>query len=587
MKATGTFLRNVWRLAHPYWFSEDRWAARALLAIIIGMNLGLVYLSVLFNKWRNTFYNALQDYDLKVFWHQLGIFCILAAIFIVVAVYQTYLQQMLQIRWRRWLTEHYLADWLKDHAYYRLQMFGSGTDNPDQRLADDLNFFVSQTLNLSLGLLSNIVSFFSFLGILWGLSGTLTFPFQGHVFNIPGYMVWAALLYAVIGTWLTHKIGRPLIALNYDQQKYEADFRFSLVRFRENVEGVALYHGEADEREIFTQRFGNVVRNWWGIMRMQKRLTWLTAGYGQVAAVFPFIAMAPRYFSKVIQLGALMQTAEAFSQVQGALSWVVNVYAGSGPSDSALVSWKATTDRLTSFQRSIDEARKRDHQSDGIVRAPGAAEALALSHLDIDLPDGRPLVAMDGINIAQGEDVLIAGPSGSGKSTLFRAIAGLWPFGKGSIALPAHGSTLFLPQKPYLPIGTLRKVVSYPTPVGGFDDAAIAEALSVCGLSRLTGMLDDSRYWAQQLSPGEQQRLAFARAILHKPAWLYMDEASSSLDEASEAALYKLVRERLPGTAIVSIGHRSGLKGLHRHRLELQKDGQGAGRLVPVPDATV
>src|SRR2546426_715024 len=400
MTALRQFLRDVWTLAIPYWFSEDRWPARGLLAVLVAMNLGLVYLNVLFNRWNNAFYNTLQDKNYGAFTHQLGVFTGLAATFIIVAVYQLYLNQMLQIRWRRWLTDHYLDAWLADRAYYRMQLVGGSTDNPDQRIAEDLRLFVARTLALSLGLLSAVVTLASFIAILWGLSGAVTLPLGATGLTIPGFMVWAALVYAIAGTWLTHKIGRPLILLNFDQQRFEADFRFNLVRFRENVEGVALYAGEADEGRTFRERFAHVVGNWWGIMRQQKRLTWFTAGYNQAAIIFPFVVAAPRFFRGEIPLGGLVQTALAFGQVQQSLSFIVNAYAD-------IAEWRAVVNRLVGFRDAIDRVRS---QVGGIRVSPGADARLAPARVDLALPNGQPPLRGGSVSGARGDRVLGTGP---------------------------------------------------------------------------------------------------------------------------------------------------------------------------------
>lgn len=581
---TGAFLREMWVLARPYWVSEERWSAWALLAVIVGLNLGAVYLNVVFNDWNNLFYNSLEHKDTDEFFHQMFRFSWLAALFIVVAVYQMYLNLMLQIRWRRWLTEHYLEDWMAGQAYYRLQVASRGTDNPDQRIADDLQAFVEATLRLSLGLLSAVVTLVSFIGILWALSGDLSIPLGGATFTIPGYMVWVALLYAVLGSGLTQVIGRPLARLNFQQQRFEADFRFSLVRLRENAEGVALYHGEIPELAAFRDRFGNVVGNWLGIMSCRKRLTWFTTGYAQVAVIFPYLVAAPRYFSGAMELGGLMQTANAFGQVQESLSWFVEAYV-------SLAEWRATVDRLTSFRASIAAARAAAQLSPGIVREVAPARVLILDDLTLALPPAGtapvpaapgaalgplfPLPAAEpetqtpvplvqaGAVFKAGESVLISGPSGSGKSTLFRALAGLWPYGSGRICLPEDARPLFLPQKPYLPIGSLHAAVCFPAPADRFPAAAVREALVACGLPALAERLEQIDHWAQRLSPGEQQRLAFARAVLHRPNWLFLDEATAACDPATEALLYGLLRERLPDTTVISIGHRAVLASYH------------------------
>ena len=559
--------RDAWAIARPYWFSEDRWAGRGLLVAVIALNLGIVFINVLLNKWNNAFYNSLQDKDYAAFVSQLFKFTYLAAAYIVAAVYQLYLNQMLQIRWRRWLTDRYLTGWLKDTAYYRMQLHATETDNPDQRIAEDLRLFVSTTLGLSLGFLRAIVTLVSFIAILWVLSGPFTIPWVNV--TVPGYMVWTALLYAIVGTWLTNLIGRPLIQLNFNQQRYEADFRYSLVRFRENTEGVALYRGEADELRGFRDRFANVVRNWWGIMRQQKRLTSFTAGYSQVAIIFPFVVAAPRYFRGEFALGGLMQTASAFGQVQDALSYIISSY-------TDIAEWRAVVARLVGFNKALDQVRT-EAAIQGIRHEEVPAGGLDLEHVHLALPDGRPLVEDISVSLRRGDTALISGPSGAGKSTLFRAIAGIWPFGRGRITMPAEDRVLFLPQKPYLPLGTIREIVSYPTPPAGLTDATLREALEAVGLPQLGDKLDESANWALRLSPGEQQRIAFARALVQKPDWLFLDEATSAVDEASEGPLYALLRERLTGATVISVGHRSTLRTFHARRLVVRPNGAGTG----------
>jgi vitamin B12/bleomycin/antimicrobial peptide transport system ATP-binding/permease protein len=567
-------LRSAWALTRPYWRSEDRWAAWGLLLVVVALNLGIVYINVLLNKWNNTFYNSLQDKDYTVFVQQLFRFTWLAGCFIVIAVYQLYLNQMLQIRWRRWLTERYLGAWLTDTAYYHMQLAAGETDNPDQRIAEDLRLFVTGTLGLAIGGMRAVVTLVSFIAILWGLSGSVTLPFAGHAITIPGYMVWAALLYAIVGTWLTDRIGRPLVRMNFDRQRYEADFRFGLVRFRENTEGVALYHGEVDELRNFRGRFGAVVGNWWDIMRQQKRLTWFTAGYGQAAIIFPFVVAAPRYFRGEIPLGGLVQTASAFGQVQDSLSFIVTSY-------TEIAEWRSVVQRLAGFEDALDRVRAQARTLDGIRREDATAPALTVDNVDLTLPDGKPLVSGVSLALAPGESALLSGPSGIGKSTLIRAIAGIWPFGRGEIRVP-RGRALFLPQKPYLPIGTLREIVSYPTPARGLDDQALREALADVGLPELADRLDEAGNWALQLSPGEQQRIAFARALVQKPDWLFLDEATSAVDEGAETRLYQLVRDRLRGTAVLSVGHRSTLRAFHGRQLVVKPNGSAPASIVEI-----
>src|SRR5262245_17433742 len=543
------FLRAAWRLVLPYWRSEDRRAALGLLAVIVGLNLGAVYVLALLNAWNRAFYDALQQRDYAAFTHELGRFCLLAGAFIVTAVYRQYLTQTLEMRWRRWLTDEFLRGWLGDRVYYRFEHAHRATDNPDQRIAEDLRLFTNGTLALVTGLLNAVVTLAWFVGILWTLSGPLAIPLGGRMLSIPAYLVWAAILYALAGSVITHRIGRPLVHLNARQQRTEADFRFGLVRLRESAEEVALYGGEPLEQRRLHERFTAILDNWWRLLRAQKRLTWFTAGYGQAASVFPILVAAPRYFSGAIQLGALMQIASAFGRVQDALSWFVDSY-------QSLAEWKASVGRLLAFTQGMTAVTAAPVGEGAIrIRASSAGE-VALDGVDITLPTGSTLIRDASRVIHRGEHVLLAGPSGSGKSTRFRAMAGLWPYGRGEIRRPTAERMLFLPQRPYLPIASLREAVAYPSDPRGFGDAAIVAALRRCRLDGLASRLGEVQHWAQQLSPGEQQLVALARAFLHAPAWLFLDEATAALDEATEGHIYQELRTHLPGTTIVSIAHR-------------------------------
>jgi putative ATP-binding cassette transporter len=568
MQTTG-FLKAFWALTRPYWVSEQRAKGLTLLATVVGLALMVVWLEVQFNYWNREFYNTFETRDQAEFFRQLGMFALLALIWIITAVYRLYFLQMLQIEWRTWLTDKFLADWMKDQAHYRMQLLDRGTDNPDQRIAEDLRLFVEFTSDLALGLLSAIVTLISFVVILWTLSG----PAEVFGLTIPGYLVWIALVYAIAGTFLTHFIGRRLIGLDFNQQRVEADFRFSLVRLRENSEGVALYRGEQEELGGLRQRFAAVIGNWWQIMFKRKQLGWFTSFYHQLAIIFPYVVVSPRFFSGAIPLGAIFQTASAFGQVQGSLSWFIDAYV-------RFAIWKATVDRLIGFTAALERVRAEAGRLDG-ERVEGSENSLKVEDLTIALPQGTPLLARTALDLKPGEHVLVTGPSGAGKSTLFRALSGIWPYWKGRIRLPRGARLLFLPQKPYLPIGPLKRAVCYPDDPAQHSDESVRATLAQVGLGHLAADLERSENWAQVLSGGEQQRLAFARALLTKPDWLFLDEATASLPEADQDRLYRLLKEQLTRTTIVSIGHRESLAAHHTKRLEWRGQGSAAPALMP------
>ncbi|MFZ0353352.1 MAG: ABC transporter ATP-binding protein/permease [Pseudolabrys sp.] len=572
MRGIFSTLAIVWRIASPYFNSEDRWPGRILLAAVIVIELSIVGINVLLNSWNNTFYNALQDKDWNAFIYQLGYFCVLATIYIFLAVYQLYLNQWLQIRWRRWLTQAYLDRWLAEANHYRMQLLGDAADNPDQRIAEDVKEFIDSgttgvgILPIGLGLLNSVVTLGSFAVILWNLSGTAPLHLFGTAWAIPGYLFWAALVYAIIGTLLTHLVGRALTALNFQQQRYEADFRFNLVRVRENSEQIALLDGEQTERNRLLTRFGNIAGNWLAIMSRQKKLTFLTAGYGQVSSVFPFVVVSPAYFAGAIQLGGLMQTASAFGSVQGALSFFVTAY-------RSIAEWRAVIERLAGFDESIATARAAATRPPVIALAPSDAGIVSFKDLAVQLPNGAPLVNANDLSIKLGERVLVSGPSGSGKSTLFRALAGIWPFGKGTITVPKNARVMILPQRPYFPIATLAAAVAYPAEPDSFDAGKVAELIEAVGLPALASRIEEEAHWNRMLSLGEQQRLGIARALLYAPDFLFLDEATASLDEPAEAALYQLLERRLARATIVSIGHRATLAAFHKRRLAYTREG--------------
>ncbi|MFT4122069.1 ABC transporter ATP-binding protein/permease [Bradyrhizobium sp.] len=568
MKNISATLATVWRIAIPYFRSEDKWAGRGLLAAVITIELALVAIDVLVNQWQNRFYSALQSRDLETFIREIWIFVGLASAFVALAVYQLYLNQWLQIRWRQWLTRHYLGEWLNGATHYRMQLKGDAADNPDQRITEDVKTFVEQTLSIGIGLLSSIVTLFSFVIILWGLSNAAPLHISGVDFAIPGYLVWGALFYAVLGTGLTHWIGAPLVNLNFEQQRYEADFRFNLVRVRENSEQIALLKGESAERGRLLHRFNFVVGNWYAIMSRTKRLTAFTASYQQAAVIFPYVLVAPAYFAQKIQLGDMMQTGSAFGSVQRALSFFVTAY-------RSLAEWRAVVARLDGFEMSVSSAANiAAHEPTIDVARAGGSTAVALQQLLVKLPNGRPLVTADAFAIQPSERVLVTGPSGSGKSTLFRAIAGIWPFGTGRIAIPERSRLMMLPQRPYFPVGALGDAVIYPAEHGAVSPDKIKEAVTAVGLPDLAARIDEEGHWNRMLSLGEQQRLGLARALLHAPDYLFLDEATASLDEPSEARLYRLLAEKLPQSTIVSIGHRSTLDAFHTRKVAMVRNGE-------------
>ena len=587
MRGLGAFLRSAWRLATPYYMGGERWFARGLLAAIIVLNLLLVALNVLLNFWNGQFFDTLQNKDSDGFISLLVFgrtndagwmpgFTLIVLIYIPIAIYRTYLRQWLQIRWRGWLTASLTERWLSDRAYYRISLLGDpagvGTDNPDQRIADDVRSFVDDVLVLGLDLLSNLVTLFSFLSVLWTLSGTVTLLGVA----IPGYMVWVALVYSVLGTGLAHLVGWPLTSINFRQERFEADFRFSLTRVRENTEGIALYGGEAEERRTLAARFADVAANWYQLIWRTKLLNAFIAGYGQVANIFPFVVAAPRYFAGEITLGGLTRTASAFGQVQDAMSWFITSY-------SRLASWQATVNRLTSFEQAISTAKSLAGEGASLV--PGGDAGIRLDGVTLRLPDGSTLIDSAQATFPRGQSTVIQGRSGSGKSTLFRALAGIWPFGAGRIERPP-GSYLFVPQRSYIPLGTLRHAITYPAPAEAFDNARVMEALTDAGLAALKDQLDDNAQWGQRLSGGEQQRLALARALLLRPDWLFLDEATANLDPEAEAELYERLRMRLPGTTIVSIAHRATVADLHERKLAFRRQAGEPGTLMPVDPAT-
>ena len=558
---TRQFFRDVWYLTKSYWQSEEKKKDFFLLACIIALTLGVVYMLVLLNQWNNSFYSALQNYDAKKIFDELIHFSWLAAIYILLAVYSYYLQQTLILNWRRWLTTRFIDIWLQNKTYYNLQMFGKDTDNPDQRISEDVRQFVEMTLSFGIGILKAFCTFASFVVILYNLSGSLSFTFMGKTWTINGYMLWASLLYSVIGTYITHIVGRKLVKINFIQQKYEADFRFSMIRLRESAESVAFYRGEAQEGSVFKQRFKMLLDNFWKLVNKQKQLVFLNSGYSQIAIIFPFVVAMNRYLTKEVTLGGLMQVASAFGRVQDSLSYFVDMY-------SSIAQWQAVVMRLTCFGHHMHDVYQQAERFH--VERFAAADVVEVNNMQINLPDGKPLLENISFTLHPGHNVLIKGVSGSGKSTLLRAISGIWPFVDGKIFLPERDKLMFIPQKSYLPLGTLRAALNYPgnKPI---DDTELIYLMDLCQIGYLKDKLDLEADWSHVLSVGEQQRLAFVRAHIQQPQWLFLDEATSALDEDTEANMYSLLQERLQQTTVVSVGHRSTLNKYHELVLRLNK----------------
>jgi len=560
----GDMARNVWRMMRSYWKSEEKWWARGMLGVIIFLSLGQVYMLVLLNQWYNDFYNALQNYEFSLFWPLIGQFMLVAFVYIIMAVYAVYLRQMLQIKWRTWMTRQYLRSWMAKQVYYKLQVLKSDMDNPDQRISEDIDAFINLTLTLFLGFLKQLTTLLAFVAVLWNLSGILEIPFGETVVSVPGYMVFMCLIYSIVGTWLAHKVGYKLIGLNYDQQRFEADFRFNMVRVRENSESIAFYRGEQPETDGFEDRFKMVINNFWGLMKRTKLLNFYINGYSQLAVIFPVLMAAPKYFAGEMQLGGFMQTLSAFGRVQDALSYFVDAY-------DSIAKYVAVIRRLSGFTQHMEEV---DALESKFRRLNNEADALTLTDIEIDLPEGHKLIEGLNLTVNPGEYLLVSGKSGAGKSTLLRALAELWPYGSGQIAMPDDWRVMFLPQRPYLPLGTLRQAIYYPQSVPENDEADIAALLDEFGLSTLRDKLDEVDDWSRILSLGEQQRIAFIRILLFKPQLAFLDESTSAMDEELEARSYDKLKEVLPDMAVVSVGHRSSI--LQRHNVILRLIGNGA-----------
>ena len=563
---TREFILGLFHLITPYWNSEEKKSARLYLAGIITLTIAAVYMTLLLNEWFNSFYSALQNYDSDAVYRGLLRFTGLAFAHIAFAVYSYYLQQRLALRWRKWMTKNYLAKWTGQQMYYRLEMFSQGTaDNPDQRISEDINLFTARTLSFMSGLLRSATTIVCFIFVLWNLSEVLSFSAAGQEIHIYGYLVWTALAYSVLGTWITHKVGHRLVSLNYLQQKLEADFRFSMVRLRETAESVAFYNGAAKEEAFLSNRFMTLLRNTLFIIKKQKQLSWLTNSYAQIAIIFPFVVAVPRYLSQNISLGGLMQIANCFGKVQDAMSYFVDVYA-------SLAEWQSCAERLLSFDKHIAAIEKETEEKSGSLVREETPDRLRLTDVTISVPAmdenkrTREIISSAACTIRSGEHVILKGPSGSGKSTLLRTLAGFWPYVKGHISMPAPSEMMFIPQKPYIPMGTSAEAASYP--LGTADAEILSPLLVECGLPHLMEKTDTEADWSHILSLGEQQKLAFVRVFLRKPKWVFLDEATSAMDEETEEKMYRLLTA-LPGTTVISIGHRSTLDKWHDRVLRI------------------
>jgi vitamin B12/bleomycin/antimicrobial peptide transport system ATP-binding/permease protein len=567
------FMRRFGRLAALYFNGEEKRRARLLAAGVLVLTLIQIGIQVRFNIWNRDFFNALESRDRAAFFGQMGLFLVLAGSSMAVAVFQLYVRQLLQLHWRRWLVFRLQRRWLEGGRHYQLNFLPDAADNPDQRMSENTRWATAMAVDMAVGVITSVLMLVSFVGILWTLSGPLHVAFGANEFDIPGYMVWAALLYAGIGSGLTWLIGRPMVDANIRRNQAESDHRFALVRLRENSEGVALIRGERDEDRGLRGAFEHVVAVMKDLMRSERNLMWLTSAYGMLLTVFPILVASPRYFAGAITLGVLMQIASAFGEVTRALNWFVDNF-------PRIADWRSHVERVIELEDTLDDADGAESETGTIEieegPLPDGREVLAFRDLQIAHADGNVVIGEANAEIAAGEKVLIVGESGTGKSTLFRAIAGLWPWGSGRIRIPPRSRMMFMPQRPYLPLGSLRGAVAYPAAPKKFPDAAVAAALERCGLPHLVPRLDEEERWDRILSLGEQQRLAFARLLLHKPRWVFMDEATAALDEANQDNLMNLFREELGECSLLSIGHRPGLDAYHDRTLTLVRGTEGA-----------
>lgn len=575
-------VQRISRLASPYFFSDERTTANlwpfgqyqmrlghlavALIVFLVLLNQAQVGISLRINFFYRDFYNALQEKNAAAFWEQLiFVFCVWAAISVVTNLVEMVANGVLLIRWREWMAAEYNKRWLQNGTHYRISLAGTA-DNPDQRISEDTRAFLNQTYAFSLTLLTQISTLVSFSIILWSIPVDITVP--GTAIVIPGFIFWATLIYAALATWITHLVGKPLIGLEFEQERREANFRFSMARLREYSEQIALMRGETSERQNLRLSFGAIVANFYALLWRRLKLTTFTLSYNQANVVIPFVLLAPYYFAGAIAFGVLTQVSSAFGRVETAMSFFINSY-------QSIASYLASINRLTTFEAAIAQAQAATAGEKGIHQTEAPGNDVHIDAATLALPNGSPIVRIDGLGLGTARSTLVMGPSGSGKSTLFRAIAGIWPFGEGKVGIPAGAHIMLLPQRPYLPQGTLRAAMSYPATEDAYGDAEVAEAMKQVKLDHLIERLDEVDLWGQRLSGGEQQRLAIARALLAKPDWLFLDEATASLDEKLEGEIYDVLDRALPETRIVSIGHRSTLRQMHDEIVVMEPNPDG------------
>jgi vitamin B12/bleomycin/antimicrobial peptide transport system ATP-binding/permease protein len=572
--ATDRTEARIWPL-RPFTATERR-VAVAMVVFLVLINQAEVGTNLRLSFYYRDAYDAIQNRDAAAFWYQvLVVFTPWAFLYIGMQLIEFFVQSILVIRWRRWLTDHFVSRWLQSHTHYRVSLLAQQTDNPDQRIAEDVFRFINGgadganraygIYDFSIQLIFTVSTFVSFAILLWAMSEKFTLP--GTDIRVPGFLFWVALTYALGGTLITHLIGRPLIRIYFERQHMEADFRFSLARLREYTEQIALLAGESAEMNMIGQRFGALIANFFALVYRRMRVLAFTQTFGQVSGIIPSVLTAPFFFAGTIQLGDMTQTTDAFSKVSDALTFFIDYY-------TQLANFKSVVDRLSSFDDAIEQACALEAAGPERRPAPAVArQEIGLEKVDIALPDGRHIVSAKDLAFARGENVLLTGPSGSGKSTLFRTISGIWPYGEGRIRVPEGATVMVVPQKPYIPIATLRAAVTYPAEPGTYGDDAIVTALRDARLGGLVDQLDREDVWSQRLSGGEQQRIALARALLMRPDWLFLDESTSALDENLEAEMYTALAEHLPKTTVISIGHRSTLAAFHRRRLDMTPEG--------------